>query len=300
MMKRPLYVVDAFTTTHLDGNPAGVVPWAEGLGDVQMQAVARQVNVSETAFIFEDAGGGVGEGVDFSLRFFTPEVEVPFCGHAFLASVVLMAELGRVEVEGEFKRLIVETKAGRHPTDLKRDGSLWRVEATQSPPAFRPVNHPADLICSTIGINPEMLDDSLPLELAYTGLWHLIVPLKSPEMVKGAEPDYKAIASLNEEMGAVTTHLFAPKGNGFYARDFACTAGVDEDPVTGSASGAMGAYLVKNRVCELNRMIEIEQRDRGGRGGYVTVRVEGDSIRTPSRVIVGGNGVITITGEIEI
>jgi PhzF family phenazine biosynthesis protein len=292
-MRRKIFLADAFTTTLLDGNPAGVLPDAEGLTDALMQRVAREVNASETAFVFP------AENADFRLRFFTPAQEVPFCGHAFVAAMTVLKELGRISTDGEFSRLVVETGAGRHPTDLVRQGAHWRIELTQAEPAFRPNHHPADAVCSALGMSPGELASDLPLEFSYTGLWHLIVPLADEASVIRMRPRFETLAALTREMGVDEVHVFAKRARGYRCRGFAPSVGINEDPVTGSASGALGAYLVRHGVVPPGETIDLEQRGADGRGGTVRVVVHGTPKR-PERVVVGGYAVVSVRGEIEL
>jgi PhzF family phenazine biosynthesis protein len=235
MRSRPIYQVDAFTRQPLQGNPAGVVPFGRGLSEDEMVAVAREMNVSETAFVLPS------READVRLRFFTPTQEVPFCGHALVASLALLRELGEVPAAGDFARVRVETAAGILPVDLVRDREGFRVDMTQVPPAFRPFPQPVDRLLEILGAAADDLREDLPVELGFTGLWHLLVPMTSTEALDGLLPDMRALAALNREVGALTTHVFVEEDEAFHCRDFAPAAGVDEDPVTGSASGALGA-----------------------------------------------------------
>lgn len=291
MGTRPIYLVDAFTRTPLQGNPAGVLPYARGLSEETMRAVAREVNASETAFVL-----GSREA-DFRFRFFTPTQEVPFCGHATVAAVRLLQELGEIGVEGEFARARVETGSGTIPVDVVRTPEGFRVDMTQARPAFRPCSQPADRVLEVLGAGEDVLRTDLPLELAYTGLWHLVVPLLNPEELDGLLPDLRALAALNRELGVVTTHVFAEEGGVYCCRDFAPAAGVDEDPVTGSASGALGAYLLRHRQVRASHPLTLRQGEACGRPGEVRVVVEG-APGEPASVVVGGYAVVSLRGEI--
>ena len=291
MGTRPFYLVDAFTRDPLQGNPAGVLPYARGLSEATMRAVAREVNASETAFVL-----GSREA-DFRFRFFTPTQEVPFCGHATVAAVRLLQELGEIAVEGDFARARVETGAGIIPVDVIRTAEGFRVDMTQARPAFRTCSQPADRLLQVLGGDEEALRADLPLELAYTGLWHLIVPVLNAEEVDGLLPDLRALAALNRELGVVTTHVFAQEGGVYHCRDFAPAAGVDEDPVTGSASGALGAYLLRHRQIRPSHPLTLRQGEACGRPGEVRVVVEG-SPGEPASVVVGGYAVVSLRGEI--
>lgn len=291
MSERPVYKVDAFTTTPLQGNPAGVVPFARGLKQSQLRAVARELNVTETAFVLPS------RQADVRLRFFTPTQEVPFCGHALIAALTLLTELGEIEVDGEFARVEVETGVGVLGADLVRDEQGLRVDLIQARPAFRPCSSPADHLLEILGAHLEDLRTDLPVELAHTGLWHLIVPLASHDALDGLLPDFRALAALNRELGVLTTHVFVEEEDGFHCRDFAPVAGIDEDPVTGTASGALGAYLLRHSMVQPGVPVRMVQGDACGRPGEVRVVVTG-SAGEPETAVVGGHAVVSLRGEI--
>lgn len=293
MPRRPIYVVDAFTLEPLRGNPAGVMPFARGLGGEQMLAVAREVNASETAFVLPS------READFQLRYYTPTQEVPFCGHATVAALALLDELGEVSVSGARERVRVETGVGVLGIDLVRTPAGLRVDMTQAAPAFRPCGEPADRVLEVLGLNPNDLRTDLPLELVYTGLWHLLVPLVGTEALDGLMPDLRALAALNRGLGVLTTHLFVEEGDTFHCRDFAPAAGVDEDPVTGSASGALGAYLVRHRAVRPGVPLRLVQGEACDRPGEVRVVVQGEP-GAPCSAVVGGHAVVSLRGEIRV
>ncbi len=292
MIRRPVYKVDAFTRTPLRGNPAGVVPFARGLGASEMLAVARELAVPETAFVFPS------RDADVKLRFFTPTQEVPFCGHALVGALALLAELGEVQIPpGRSARVRVETGVGVLAVEVRGEAGGVRVEMTQTEPAFRPWEGEVNEVLEILGADPEDLRLDLPLELAYTGLWHLLVPLRTVDAVDGLMPDFRALAELNRELGAVTTHVFAEGDGGYHCRGFAPAAGVDEDPVTGSASGALGAYLVRHGAVRASAPLLLNQGDACDRPGTVSVTV-GGTPEAPGPVVVGGDAVVSLRGEI--
>jgi trans-2,3-dihydro-3-hydroxyanthranilate isomerase len=273
-----VYQVDAFTDQPFLGNPAGVVPDAAGLPEDLMQAIAREMNCSETAFV-----GAGGEAADLRIRYFTPETEVDLCGHATIASLHLLRELGRLEADC---RLRVRTRAGTIEAGL-RAGQPYMV---QNPLQVRPCpEDPGPLL----GLGPADRDGDAVL--AYTGLWHVLVPVRHADVLARLEPDLARLAHHNRALGAVTTHVFAiegaPAGVDVCARDFAPAVGVAEDPQTGTASGAMGAWLVATGRLPGPAMLALQGTERPGR---VAVRVEG------SRVEVGGTAVTVLEGRLRV
>lgn len=293
MQTRPVYKVDAFTRVPLQGNPAGVVPLARGLGEEEMLAVAREMNLSETAFVVPS------RQADFGLRFFTPTQEVPLCGHALVASLTLLHELGEVPLPGDVARVTVETGAGVLPVDVVRDRPGVRVDATQAPPAFRPFGRAAADLAAILGASADDLRDDLPLELSYTGLWHLMVPLAAPEALDGLMPDCRALAALSREVGAVGVYAFAEEGDVLRCRCFAPAAGVDEDPVTGTGAGALGAYLLRHGEVRPDEPFTLLQGEACGRPGSVRVVVYGAPGAAAS-VVVGGHAVVSLRGEMRM
>jgi trans-2,3-dihydro-3-hydroxyanthranilate isomerase len=275
-----VYQVDAFTERPLRGNPAGVVPDPAGCSAAEMQAIAAELNCSETAFVLPGEAGA-----DLTLRYFTPVTEVALCGHATIAALHLLYELGRL---GPAARLRLGTGAGVIAAGL-RDGRPWMG---QRPPAFRPCpDDPGPLL----GIDPEDRDGEAVL--ASTGLWHVLVPVRTPAVVARLRPDLAGLAEHNRALGAATTHVFAPappgSGADVCARDFAPAVGIAEDPQTGTASGAMAAWLVasgRHRGPGLTALQGLEL----GRPGRIEVQVEGD------RVEVGGPAVTVLAGRLRL
>lgn len=292
--------VDAFTDVPFKGNPAGVVTDARGLSDELMQSIANEMNVSETAFVLES------EDADFRLRYFTPYEEVDLCGHATIGSVFAMAEEGAIALTGDLVTVHLETNVGVLPVDIESEaGKVETVIMTQDRPRFRRCETGAEEIANILGIPyGQIAGCACPVGIAYTGLWHLLVPVDDIAFVREMEPDFRRLGSLNRDLGVDTTHVFTflaeETGSDLHARDFAPAGGIDEDPATGTANGALGAFLVENRVAEISAgaaELTIEQGYEIGRESRVKVEVlcEEDS---PAVVRVGGSAVISLKGSI--
>jgi PhzF family phenazine biosynthesis protein len=157
-----------------------------------------------------------------------------------------------------------------------------------------------------LGTKISALDlQSGPIEMAFTGLWHLIVPMKNRRCIDQAKPNYRELGELNDRLSVATTHLFTldsgQKGITSYTRDFAPAVGVDEDPVTGTANGALAAYLVKNKLIPLSSPeleMTFEQGNRLGRKGILTIQIShrGGLV---SQVWVGGEAITTLEGVMQ-
>ena len=260
-MRIPFTQVDAFATHVFGGNPAAVMPLAAWLPDATLQAIAAENNLSETAFIVAAEGGEA----DFELRWFTPAVEVALCGHATLASghVVLQSEPTRERVTFSTR------KAGL--LEVARDGLGYAMAL----PAYPAEPKPLPAILAALGI-----------EEAVETLWHPseygLVVLEDEAAVRALRPDFRGLAG----EGDVLTIVTAPGSDtDVVSRVFACGAGIDEDPVTGSAHSVLTPYWTKR--LGRDRFTAHQASERGGR---LTCRSEGD------RVVLGGSCVTVIEG----
>jgi len=289
METRRALLVDAFTSEPLAGNAAGLVPEVDGLTDDQMQAIARELNASETAFLRS------GGEADRRIRYFTPTQEVDLCGHATVASHAWLAEEGTVE-DGTHS---LETNVG--VLDIETDdGTVWM---TQEAATVDPVDLEYERMAAALGADPATLTDvgaDLPLATASTGLAFLVVPVNFLEGVSGLAPDMGAVSALTEELGVTGVYAFTfdalDAESTLHGRMFAPAAGVDEDPVTGTASGAVGAYLREVRAFEgeLPEEMVFEQGHFVDRPGRVRVCARQDPVR------VGGRAVTALDGSVVV
>ncbi|ELY51105.1 PhzF family phenazine biosynthesis protein [Natronococcus jeotgali] len=280
--------VDAFTDEPLTGNPAGVVPDADGLADDQMQAIARELALSETAFLRSS------DEADRRIRYFTPSQEVDLCGHATIGSYAHLREEGL-----EPGTTTLETNVGVLEIEVEADGTVWM---TQNEPTIREVDVGYDRVADALGVEAAALEgasDDIPLAVVSTGLPFLIVPITYLSDLGAAEPDASAIEELTAELEAAGIYLFTfdalERESTLHGRLFAPGLGVPEDPVTGTASGAVGAYLDRFGAFDddLPEELRLEQGHYVDRPGTVSVRVE-------NRVRVGGCGVTALDGRIAV
>ena len=278
MPSYPVYHVDAFTTRPFTGNSAGVVLDAASLPEARMQLLARELRHSETAFILPSSKA------DYRIRFFTPAKEVDLCGHASIAAAWVLASEGRLRAG----RARQETRLGVLDLEVARD----RIRMELAPPKTEAVDvRPEDL---TAVLGSSELDPSRPLQKAYAGLWTLIVPMKDEASINLCQPKLPDLAALNLEQGVLGTLLFASTPDGsLYSRFFAPAVGVPEDPVTGTANGALGGYLVRNGIAP-GPAFRVRQGDAMGRPGEVEVHATSGEVR------IGGQAVILSRGSIAI
>ncbi len=286
---RRALLVDAFTDAPFAGNAAGVVPNADGLADDQMQAIADELAVSETAFFAET------DAADRRVRYFTPTTEVDLCGHATIASHAHLLDDGVIDPGTH----TLETNVGVLDIDVEADGTVWM---TQNDPEIREVDLGYERVADALGIDHAALEDvgaDFPLAVASTGLAFLVVPVNFLEHVSAMDPDHRKIEAISEDVDAAGVYAFTfdalEADSTLHGRMFAPAAGVPEDPVTGTASGACGAYLREYRAFdgEFPDEMRFEQGHFVDRPGYVRVRI-GETVR------VGGRAVPALDGELRV
>jgi trans-2,3-dihydro-3-hydroxyanthranilate isomerase len=288
-------IVDAFTDRRYAGNPCGVVTRAEGLTDLQMQQIARELNLSETAFVTPSSVA------DFRVRFFTPRVEIPLAGHPTIATMHTLVEEGWIELQKGMTRVVQELSIGVLPVDIERerDGGI-RVVMTQARPEFQR-RLDRNVYAQAFRISPSDMRDDVPAQVVSTGTPQAMIPVKSLDVLRRLRPDYGYLADLEEVGDYFSVHVFAldslEPGHRAHSRHYLASQGF-EDPVTGSASGSMAAYLWKYGLVREPEYV-IEQGHLMGRPGLVEVMVDADG-DDPSRVRVAGRAVTVLRGSLMV
>ncbi len=256
----------AFTDDPRGGNPAGVVLDAAGLDDAKMQGIAAEVGFSETAFLVESSPG------TFDVRYFAPSSEVPFCGHATIASGVALAHRRGA---GTF---VFRTKSGEVAVESSADdaGSGAVATLTSVEPALAELDDAtlSDLLAA-LRYGPADLDPALPPRVAYAGAWHPVIALADRGRLAALSYDFDVLKELTRDRGWTTVQLVwreAPLL--FHARDPFPVGGVVEDPATGAAAAALGHYLRELGLVQPPARITIRQGDDLGRPSLLTVDVE--------------------------
>ncbi|MFB6112705.1 MAG: PhzF family phenazine biosynthesis protein [Halodesulfurarchaeum sp.] len=286
MGNRRAFIADAFSDEPFGGNPAGVLPDANGLGADQMQSIAAEIGASETAFVMES---GVA---DRRIRYFTPSTEVDLCGHATIASLVCLSQMEEFDAGTHS----IETNVGVLDGRIEDDGIAWM---TQSTPEIREVTIPYGRVAEALGIEEAALADvgrDLPIARSSTGLPFLIVPIAFLENLGNVDPDFDAVESLADSANAEGLYVFTfdtiDATSTIHGRAFVPGSGIPEDPVTGTASGAVGAYLRRFGAFEdFPDELKAEQGHYVDRPGIVRVSVGAE-------VEVGGTASVTLDGTI--
>jgi len=298
------YQADVFTSQPFGGNPVAVFPDADGLTDAELQQIAREMNLSETVFVFPPTDPAAVA----RLRIFTPTQEIPFAGHPVLGTFYVLAQIGRISTQEPVTSVVQECNIGLFSVELHAEQSrVVRVVMSQPKPEFLdPIDAIDDvyLIGGALSLPKHVIADTKwPLQVVSTGLPVLIVPVRTLTAVRSINPDASAIINVCERFGAngimvfttVTVESFAS----VHARMFAPKIGILEDPATGSAGGALGAYLVQNGVVEVGPTTDIliEQGYEIDRPSRILVKVESDD-DVIQGVKVGGHCVMVVEGTL--
>jgi trans-2,3-dihydro-3-hydroxyanthranilate isomerase len=281
----PFRLVDVFTPRPLSGNQLCVVPDPVGVDEETMQALAKEIGFSETTFVTESGGDR------YAMRIFTPAAELPFAGHPTLGTAFVLVSEGRVT-----SRATQVVAAGEIPVEVDlQAGTAWM---TQLPPEFGSVFEDRELIARAIGLEVGDLDPDLPVRTVSTGLPPTIVPLRDAETLRRAVRNAAVVADAVEASGGEDLYLFAVTEEGVTARMFDAELGVREDPATGSAAGALGAYLAEHELAGMPGSVLIRQGEQVGRPSelFIETAREGGAWR----VRVGGGVHVVGRGTFEL
>jgi len=274
-------VADVFTDRPLAGNQLAVFTDARGLGDDEMQSLAREMNFSESVFVLPPESDG-----HVLMRIFTPAAEVPFAGHPTLGTAFALA--GPLQVE----EIRLETLSGVVPVALEREGDRIVFGRMKQPlPTWRPFEDEAKLLAGL-----ELERSELPVELYDNGMHHVYVGLRSVEEVAALKPDLSAFSDAPAVLGI---NCFAGEGSRWKTRMFSPSGGFMEDPATGSAAGPLAVHLARHGQIGFGEEIEISQGAEVGRPSTLFARADG-SAEQLERVEVGGSAVIVSRGEFRL
>ncbi|HYS11656.1 MAG TPA: PhzF family phenazine biosynthesis protein [Myxococcales bacterium] len=299
-MRRPCYVVDAFSAQPLAGNPAGVLLDGAELDASAMQRIASELKHSETAFPLPAREPGAA----LHLRWFTPEAEVAFCGHATLATFhVLVEEARRIHVpESGVTRTAFTCKSGLLNVELSRVGGKLRTLIETPASRFAPLQMPAGVLAA-LGLVPEALDPRIPPQKSAILEGNLYLALRDRDALARCRPEAAALEQHGKQLGVAgfVVYTLAPKdGIDAAVRCFFPGYGILEDPVTGSAAGQLGALIQTMLPEPMPRRLVFTQGDEMGRPGRVEVEVRPDQGPGRVRGFIGGNAVTILRGELEL
>lgn len=304
MRRYPFYQADVFTEVIFGGNPVVVFPSAEGLSDEEMQQIARETNMNETVFVVNPTNGKA----DIKLRFFSPSTELPYSVHPAIGAHVVLAHLEFYEILGPLTRIFHQLKIGTLPVDLitNADGVTDRVVLTQDEARHGSIYEDVALVADALGVDESAIDTNFPMQVYSTGLPSLIIPMTSLDAVQNIELNpavFRDICkSLSVTNGVVFTTETMDNAHHVHVRNFAPLIGIHEDPASGSAAGALGAYLLGKGVFDYEEEFStthfvIEQGHSMHRPSLIEVEVDVvEGVITEVRI--GGQVVIAMEGTL--
>lgn len=293
-MKRRLYQLDVFTSKPFVGNPLAVITDGDGLSAALMQAIAREMNLSETVFVQRPTSNQALA----RLRIFTTTRELPLAGHPVIGTWFLLAELGVVPASEGLVVIRQQTGAGILPVEFTfHDGRPKRVTMVQKPARFARPRYSRNELAQALGLKLGEIDSSLPLEYVSTGIFNLMVPLTSRSALARIHMEMRHLAGLVSSAGVMAYCFALGKRGKAYARGM-LPWGIVEDPATGSAGGSLGAYLVRHRRLRAGESLEITQGVEMGRPSHIFVEVQQVRGRLVPRV--SGSAVRIYEGYIDV
>lgn len=296
--KYNLYQIDSFTKEKFSGNPAGVITNADGLSSDEMQKIARELNNSETAFIFSSNSSDY----DVHIRFFTPTNEVPICGHATIAAHYARA----IENKLETSKVYHKTGAGILPVDIVKENNDYKITMTQGKIEFGHIIQGTnrEKLLSAINISEDDLLESYPIQIVSTGHSKVMVGIKNIETLNKMNPNYDALSTLSGVINCNGYYVFTVDSQDsdilVHGRMFAPAIGINEDPVTGNANGPLGAYLVHHKLVNHDNSLfkfKAKQGETIKRPGIIEVEVIIQNSE-PVEVKISGNAVTAFKSEL--
>ncbi|WP_331619558.1 PhzF family isomerase [Vallitalea guaymasensis] len=300
MKKYRLYQIDSFTKDKFTGNPAGVITNADGLTENDMQKIARELNNSETAFVFSS------DTADYNvyIRYFTPTKEVPICGHATIAAHYALA----VENNLDTTRIKQKSGAGILPVDIIKKNDDYKIVMTQGKIEFGMYieDENKKTLLSALGINENDLLENCPIQIVSTGHSKVMIGIKSNTILNQLKPNYNALSQLSEIIECNGYYVFTQDSKDenilVEGRMFAPAIGINEDPVTGNANGPLGAYLVHHKLVKYNKSLfgfSAKQGEAISRMGIIEVEVSIED-EEPIEIKISGEAVTVFQSELVI
>jgi trans-2,3-dihydro-3-hydroxyanthranilate isomerase len=302
MNSKRFVIADVFTEAQFGGNQLAVFTDGSGLDAATMQNIAREMNYSETTFLFPPEQGG-----DYRVRIFTPARELPFAGHPLVGTANVIVSERMKPWSEPLTPITLETGVGPIHVEVRIEGGQTaRTTMTQPLPVVRSAYSNTEALARALSLDPSQVAYSgLPVETIFNGIAVMIVPVKNLAAIENIKLDGGALERISNEVGASTvlafTHETVLPTSTVHCRVFAPAAGVSEDAATGSANGPLGFYLVRHNLVEQQSMTRIvsEQGFEMKRPSLLYIDVDVDSTSSDvTAVRVGGGVVISGRGEI--
>ena len=294
-MEVNIYQVDAFTNKSFGGNPAGVVPDARGLSDIDMQNIAREMNLSETVFIIP-----IDES-NYEVRFFTPVSEVDLCGHGTIGAFYALAYMGYIpSIYNGVKKVYQNTKAGKLAVEIFfKNCNVEKVLMEQARPKeikeiknLQPLLEAFNIEEKHIGIGDRFISP----RIISTGLPDIILPLKEKSILDNLNIDLEKLSILSKELDVIGVHAFylpEENSNKVYTRNFAPLVGINEEAATGTSNGSLIYFLKKEGYISNSELMSL-QGENLNRTSNIYCKIE--KSEDDYIVKVGGQAKIVLEG----
>jgi len=268
-MNHRFYTLDVITTTRFQGNPLAVITDGDGLSTDQMQAIAREMNLSETVFVQKPSD----DRALARLRIFTTKEELKLAGHPVIGTWFLLAELGVVPAQEGGVHVMQQTGAGVLPVEIRfKDGRPQRVTMTQKQASFKPSKIDKRKLTAALGLSTKDLHSKLEPEFVSTGIFNLMVPLKSRSALANIQMNMVELSRLLGKQAALAYCFTAGPNHTVQARGMMPWE-LYEDAATGSAAGSLGAYLVRHGKLGAGHTLHVAQGVEMGRPSDIEVEV---------------------------
>lgn len=306
MREYEFYQLDVFTSEPYRGNPVAIIPDADALTLVEMRQISKEMSLPETSYLVVPES----HSSLFRMRSFTPEVELPCTGHPAIGVLWLMTQLGRVDLVEPVTTVTFEQSIGPLTADIHvKDGQVDYIMMELSAPDFICDLDDMHNLARGLGLNQgEITGTGLPVQVVSAGIPQLIVPVRSLSAVRHLDPSELNLTALNKalkHLGINFVLVFTTETEGedtdVHVRGFGHMLGIPEDPATGTANGALGAYLVKNGVLPTSEptvRFTSEQGIEMGRPGTIMVEID-HTDGEPTAARVGGRAVQVLKGVIQ-
>lgn len=299
------HTLDVFTDRVFGGNPLAVFPEADGLSDAAMRAIARELNLSETVFVFP----GNADMTTRRVRILTPRMELPFAGHPTIGTAILLADLGRVPLDNGSARIVLGEGVGPVPVEVGRadDGSLRARLTAARPPERGPAPPPLPELAALLGLRTEdLLGDVWPPAMISLGVPFMVVPVRDAGALARIRLDLPRWTNLLSRAWAPHVYAVAPMPAGgpagspdFRVRMFAPAMGIAEDPATGAGATVLAAYLSERQAGNGPGEWIVEQGVEMGRPSRLAIRAEWGGDRV-SAVHLSGSAVRVARGVLDV
>jgi len=279
-MNHRFYTLDVFTTTRFQGNPLAVITDGDELSNDQMMAIAREMNLSETVFVQKPTD----DRALARLRIFTTKEELKLAGHPVIGTWFLLAELGVVPAQEGGVHVLQQTGAGVLPVEIRfKDGRPQRVTMTQKEASFKSSHIDKKKLMAALGLSTKDLDSKLEPEFVSTGIYNLMVPLKSRKALSSIQMNMVELARLFGKQAALAYCFTVGSDHTVHARGMMPWE-LYEDAATGSAAGSLGAYLVRHGKLGAGHTLHIAQGVEMGRPSEIEVEVSQTGKKLTPRV----------------